>query len=147
MFTRMESAGTTDLHFCLDPASGLRAIIAIHSTHLGPAIGGCRFLPYANELDAVEDALKLAKGMSYKAALAGLPHGGGKSVIIYPEHEFDRHKLMKAFGKFIEALNGHTLPRWTAAPSPPIWMLSPAAQDGSLAHHKVVILLPIQPLG
>jgi len=106
MFTRMESAGTTDLHFCLDPASGLRAIIAIHSTHLGPAIGGCRFLPYANELDAVEDALRLAKGMSYKAALAGLPHGGGKSVIIYPEHEFDRHKLMKAFGKFIKALNG-----------------------------------------
>ncbi len=106
MFTRMENAGIADLHFCLDPASGLRAIIAIHSTHLGPAIGGCRFLPYTNELDAIDDALRLAKGMSYKSALAGLPHGGGKSVIIYPEHEFDRHKLMQAFGKFIEALNG-----------------------------------------
>ncbi len=72
MLKQMENAGLTDLHFGLDPASGLKAIIAIHSTARGAAIGGCRFIHYAREQDAVTDALRLARGMSYKAALAGL---------------------------------------------------------------------------
>ncbi len=106
MLKQMENAGLTDLHFGLDPASGLRAIIAIHSTARGAAIGGCRFIHYAREQDAVTDALRLARGMSYKAALAGLPHGGGKAVVIRPEGEFDRHALMQAFGCFVNELGG-----------------------------------------
>lgn len=106
MLKQMENAGLTDLHFGLDPASGLRAIIAIHSTARGPAIGGCRFIHYAREQDAVTDALRLARGMSYKAALAGLPHGGGKAVIIKPEGDFDRTALMQAFGRFVDQLGG-----------------------------------------
>ena len=68
--------------FCNDPASGLRAIIAIYSTALGPGLGGTRFYPYANETDALVDVLNLSRGMAYKAALAGLDLGGGKAVII-----------------------------------------------------------------
>src|SRR6478609_10035102 len=68
--------------FCNDRATGLRAIVAIHSTALGPALGGTRFYPYATTADAVRDVLNLSRGMSYKAALAGLDLGGGKAVII-----------------------------------------------------------------
>lgn len=106
MFTQMEYAGTSDLHLYHDKASSLKAVIAIHSTTLGPAIGGCRFLPYSNSKDAIKDALQLAKGMSYKAALAGLPHGGGKSVIMLPDNAFDRQVLMRSFGQCIEQLQG-----------------------------------------
>lgn len=106
MLKQMENAGLTDLHFGLDPASGMKAIIAIHSTARGAAIGGCRFIHYAREQDAVTDALRLARGMSYKAALAGLPHGGGKAVVIQPEGEFDRQALMQAFGRFVDQLGG-----------------------------------------
>ncbi|MBP0048399.1 Glu/Leu/Phe/Val dehydrogenase [Marinobacterium sp. AK62] len=106
MLKQMENAGMTDLHLGLDPASGMRAIIAIHSTARGNAIGGCRFIHYAREQDAITDALRLARGMSYKAALAGLPHGGGKAVLIRPEGEFDRHALMQAFGRFVNQLGG-----------------------------------------
>ena len=89
-------------------ASGLRAVIAIHDTRLGPALGGCRFLPYAREEDALVDALRLARGMTYKAALADLPHGGGKAVLIRPETpHFDRAALFLAFGRFVEHLGGH----------------------------------------
>ncbi|WP_136679313.1 amino acid dehydrogenase [Neptunomonas sp. XY-337] len=106
MFTQMETAGIAENHLYHDHATGLRAIIAIHSTRLGPAIGGCRFIPYDHESDAIADAMRLAKGMSYKAALAGLPHGGGKSVIIKPEGAMDRTALMQAFGRFIDTLQG-----------------------------------------
>ena len=106
MFQQMESNGTARLHFFNDPATGLKAIIAIHSTIRGPAIGGCRFISYQREEDAVTDALRLARGMSYKAALAGLPHGGGKAVIIKPEHNFNRAALFNSFGHFINTLNG-----------------------------------------
>jgi leucine dehydrogenase len=106
MFEQMESAGLQDLHFAADPATGLRAIIAIHSTTLGPAIGGCRFIPYASDADAITDAIRLARGMSYKAALAGLPHGGAKAVIMKPPQEQDRQALMAAFGQFIDNLGG-----------------------------------------
>ncbi len=106
MLKQMENAGLTDLHFGLDSASGLRAIIAIHSTARGAAIGGCRFLHYPREQDAVTDAMRLAHGMSYKAALAGLPHGGGKAVVIEPEGDYDRSALMQAFGRFVDELGG-----------------------------------------
>ncbi len=77
-----EQGGHEQVVLCQDRASGLKAVIAIHSTALGPALGGTRFYPYASEADAVADALNLARGMSYKNAMAGLEHGGGKAVII-----------------------------------------------------------------
>jgi len=89
-----------------DAATGMRCIVAIHDTRLGPAIGGCRFLAYAHERDALVDALRLARGMTYKAALAGLPHGGGKTVMLRPEKLFDRAALFRAFGRFIDGLGG-----------------------------------------
>jgi leucine dehydrogenase len=85
----------------------LQAIIAVHDSRMGPALGGCRFLHYDRDEDAVIDALRLARGMTYKAALAGLGHGGGKSVIIRPKQHFDRVALFRAFGKFIDDLRGH----------------------------------------
>lgn len=106
MLQQMENAGLSDLHIGLDPASGMRAIIAIHSTALGPAIGGCRFIHYDQEEDAITDALRLARGMTYKAALAGLPHGGGKAVLIKPRDDFNRTDMMSAFGRFIHTLKG-----------------------------------------
>src|SRR5690349_11443883 len=91
------------LHFFTDADTGLRALIAIHSTRLGPALGGTRALTtYRDEGEAVTDVLRLAKGMTYKAALAGLPHGGGKAVIMLPKVKIDRVKLFEAFGRAVE---------------------------------------------
>ena len=106
MFAMMEASRMEALHLAQDPATGLKAIIAIHSTRLGPALGGCRYLPYPNEQSAIRDAIRLAQSMSYKAALAGLEQGGGKSVIIRPPHVANRGALFEAFGRFIESLNG-----------------------------------------
>ena len=95
-----------DVHFKYDKKSGLKAIIAIHDTTLGPALGGCRFVSYASTQDALYDAMRLAQGMSYKAAIAGLKLGGGKSVIIRPEKIINRKELFAAFGSFVEELGG-----------------------------------------
>lgn len=92
--------------FCFCPISGLKAIIAIHSTKLGPALGGCRIHPYRNEDQALRDALKLSETMSYKAAIAGLKHGGGKSVIIANPETQNKPELLRAFGSHLESLNG-----------------------------------------
>ena len=95
-----------DVRFFDDEASGLKAIIALHSTHLGPAAGGARFWHYARDEEGLVDALRLSRGMSYKNAMAGLPLGGGKSVILAPE---DRHKspeLLHAFGRAVDSLGG-----------------------------------------
>ena len=73
-----------ELHLCHDPESGLRAIIAIHNLSRGPAIGGCRFIEYPDTDSAIRDAMRLARGMTYKSAITNLPHGGGKAVIIRP---------------------------------------------------------------
>ena len=94
------------VHLFEDAGSGLRAIIAIHSTHLGAAAGGCRVWRYANDEAALGDALRLSQGMSYKNAMAGLPAGGGKSVILKPEGAFDRRALFEAFGRAVASLNG-----------------------------------------
>ncbi len=74
--------GHEAVHFFHDAATGLRYLVAIHDTTLGPAIGGCRMWPYASSTEAIRDALRLSRGMTYKAALAGVPYGGGKSVVI-----------------------------------------------------------------
>ncbi len=96
-----------ELHLARDAASGLQGIIAIHDSRLGPALGGCRFIHYDSEEEAIVDALRLARGMTFKAAITGLPLGGGKSVIIRPRSEFDRSALFRAFGKFVDDLGGH----------------------------------------
>ena len=92
--------------FANDPASGLRAIIAIHSTALGPALGGTRFFPYATTGDALADVLDLSRGMSYKAALAGLDLGGGKAVIIGDPQTLRSEALFRAYGRFVQSLGG-----------------------------------------
>jgi leucine dehydrogenase len=89
-----------------DPASGLKAIIAIHSTALGPALGGTRFYPYATEEEALTDVLRLARGMSYKAAAAGLDLGGGKAVIIGDPKRIKSEALLRAYGRFVGSLGG-----------------------------------------
>lgn len=106
MFRQMTEARINDIHCKFDEATGLKSIIAIHSTKRGPALGGCRIIPYSSSNDALTDAIRLAKGMSYKATLAGLNLGGGKSVIMEPEGPYDRRALFEAFGKFIEELGG-----------------------------------------
>lgn len=99
-----------DLHeqvvFCADEQSGLRAIIAIHNTALGPALGGTRFYPYESEQAALTDVLNLAKGMAYKNALAGLDLGGGKAVIIGDPAKDKSEALLRAYGRFVESLGG-----------------------------------------
>ena len=85
---------------------GLRAIIAIHSTALGPALGGTRFYPYASTDDAIVDVLNLSRGMSYKNALAGLDLGGGKAVIIGDPAELKTEALLRAYGRFVQSLDG-----------------------------------------
>ncbi|TMR22353.1 Glu/Leu/Phe/Val dehydrogenase [Nonomuraea turkmeniaca] len=92
--------------FCADEQSGLRAIIAIHNTALGPALGGTRFYPYESEQAALADVLNLAKGMAYKNALAGLDLGGGKAVIIGDPAKDKSEALLRAYGRFVESLGG-----------------------------------------
>lgn len=106
MFDTLEHAGASELHCCTDPDNKLRAIVALHSTRAGPALGGCRFLPYPSDEAAIADAIRLAQGMSFKAALAGLPFGGGKAVILRPADRFDRTLLFQAFGRFVNNLGG-----------------------------------------
>ena len=89
-----------------DPQTGLKAILAVHSTARGPAFGGCRFWSYDSELAALNDALRLSQGMSLKNALAQLPFGGGKAVIIKPAGHFDRPALFAAFGRAVQSLAG-----------------------------------------
>ncbi len=98
--------GHEQVVFCADPATGLRAVIAIYSTALGPALGGTRFYPYPTEADAVADVLELARAMAYKNALAGLDHGGGKAVIIGDPTRDKNDALLMAYGRFVQSLNG-----------------------------------------
>ncbi|MCE9789359.1 Glu/Leu/Phe/Val dehydrogenase dimerization domain-containing protein [Shewanella chilikensis] len=92
--------------FCHDKESGLRAIIAIHNTNLGPAVGGCRMWNYQSDDEALTDVLRLSRGMTYKNALAGLAMGGGKSVIIADPKTENREQLFRAFGRFVHNLGG-----------------------------------------
>ncbi|WP_418957906.1 Leu/Phe/Val dehydrogenase [Streptomyces tritici] len=101
-----EQGGHEQVVLCQDRASGLKAVIALHSTALGPALGGTRFYPYANEAEAVADALNLSRGMSYKNAMAGLEHGGGKAVIIGDPEKIKTEELLLAYGRFVASLGG-----------------------------------------
>ncbi|MFI7283170.1 Glu/Leu/Phe/Val dehydrogenase [Micromonospora chersina] len=100
------STGHEQVVFCQDKQSGLKAIIGIYSTALGPALGGTRFYPYASESDALADVLDLSRGMAYKNALAGLDLGGGKAVIWGDPEQIKSEALLRAYGRFVESLAG-----------------------------------------
>ncbi len=106
VFQELERYGHEQVCLFTDKEVGLRAIIAIHNTTLGPALGGCRMWTYADDLGAVYDALRLSRGMTYKAAAAGLNLGGGKAVVIGDPKRDKSEKVFRAFGRFIETLNG-----------------------------------------
>ncbi|MEW2412159.1 amino acid dehydrogenase [Streptomyces sp. NPDC046866] len=103
---RTEQGGHEQVVLCQDRATGLKAVIAIHSTALGPALGGTRFHAYASDEEAVLDALNLSRGMSYKNAMAGLGLGGGKAVIIGDPEVVKTEELLLAYGRFVESLGG-----------------------------------------
>ncbi|MGG5260569.1 Glu/Leu/Phe/Val family dehydrogenase [Phycicoccus avicenniae] len=102
----IDLAGHEQVAFCTDPATGLRAIIALHSTALGPGLGGTRFHPYPSTDAALADVLRLSRAMSSKNALAGLDHGGGKAVVIGDPHRDKTPELLRAYGRFVESLGG-----------------------------------------
>src|ERR1051326_3542831 len=106
LFDTIAEMGHEQLVLCQDSASGYRGIVAIHSTVLGPALGGTRFWRYASDEEAIVDALRLARGMTYKNAVAGLNLGGGKSVIIGDNKTADRELIFRAHGRFVESLGG-----------------------------------------
>ncbi len=111
VFSNLDFDGHEKVLFCHDESIGLNAIIAIHSTALGPAAGGCRMFPYNSAEEALTDVLRLSKGMSYKNAIAGLPLGGGKCVIIANPSNPNKKDLLKAFSKHVQDLKGKY---WTA---------------------------------
>jgi leucine dehydrogenase len=106
VFEKLAEYRYEQLVFCHDKATGLRAVIAIHDTTLGPALGGCRMYPYDSEDEAVVDVLRLARGMTYKAAASGLNLGGGKSVIIGDPERHKSEELFRSFGRYLETLGG-----------------------------------------
>ena len=101
-----DATGHEQVVFCQDRHTGLKAIIGIYSTALGPALGGTRFYPYASEEEAVTDALHLSRAMAYKNALAGLDLGGGKAVIWGDPAQLKSEALLRAYGRFVQSLNG-----------------------------------------
>ncbi len=106
VLARMERYDHEEVLFCFDRPTGLRAIIAIHDTTLGPALGGTRMWPYATEAEALHDVLRLSRGMTYKSSLAGLDLGGGKAVIIGDARTQKTEAMFRRFGQFVESLNG-----------------------------------------
>ncbi|MCP4460060.1 MAG: Glu/Leu/Phe/Val dehydrogenase [Cytophagales bacterium] len=111
LFDSMSNMDHEQLVFCHDKATGLKAIVGIHNTVLGPAMGGTRMWNYATEEEAVKDVLRLSRGMTFKSAIAGLNIGGGKAVIIGDVRKIKSEALLRRFGKFINSLNGKY---WTA---------------------------------
>lgn len=103
---RMENHDHEEVLFCYDRPTGLKAIIAIHDTTLGPALGGTRMWPYASETEALNDVLRLSRGMTYKSSLAGLDLGGGKAVIIGDARTQKTEAMFRRFGQFVDSLNG-----------------------------------------
>jgi leucine dehydrogenase len=106
IFDKLEQHDYEQLIFCQDKTSGLKAIICIHDTTLGPALGGTRMWNYATEEEAIEDAIRLGRGMTYKNAAAGLNLGGGKTVIIGDPLKDKNEEMFRAFGRFVQGLNG-----------------------------------------
>ncbi|OOQ61039.1 Glu/Leu/Phe/Val family dehydrogenase [Mucilaginibacter pedocola] len=106
IFSQLDALGHKKVVFCSDPDTGLKAIIAIHDTTLGPALGGTRYWAYRSEQEALQDVLRLSKAMTYKSAIAGLNLGGGKAVIIGDSRKDKTEALLRKFGRFIKNLNG-----------------------------------------
>lgn len=106
LFEKIAAYGVEELHFKSDPNSGLQAIIAIHSTLLGPALGGTRCIAYDSEDAAITDVIRLARSMSYKSAFSSLAYGGGKAVLLRPQHIADTNAYFEAYGEFINTLQG-----------------------------------------
>ncbi|HEX2602760.1 MAG TPA: Glu/Leu/Phe/Val dehydrogenase [Gemmatimonadaceae bacterium] len=106
LFDTLAEMGHEEVVLCSDPSIGYRGILAVHSTKLGPALGGTRFWHYATDEEAITDALRLSRGMTYKNAVAGLNLGGGKSIIIGDNKIKDREKIFRAHGRFVESLGG-----------------------------------------
>ena len=106
LFDTLASMGHEQVVVCSDPSVGYRGILAVHSTKLGPALGGTRFWQYDSDEEAITDALRLSRGMTYKNAVAGLQLGGGKSIIIGDNKTKDREKIFRAHGRFVESLGG-----------------------------------------
>ena len=106
VFENMSSYGHEEIVYCSDSNTGLKAIIAIHNTTIGPALGGCRMWNYNSEKEALDDVLRLSRGMSYKAAIAGLNLGGGKAVIIGDSKISKNEILFRSFGRFVQGLAG-----------------------------------------
>ena len=106
LFDRLAEMGHEQIVLCSEPSAGYRGIIAVHSTVLGPALGGTRFWSYASDEEAIVDALRLARGMTYKNAVAGLNLGGGKSVIIGDNKTKNREMIFRAHGRFVDGLGG-----------------------------------------
>ncbi|WP_173916204.1 branched-chain amino acid dehydrogenase [Halobacillus sp. Marseille-Q1614] len=136
IFEYMSKYDYEQLVMCHDKASGLKAIIAIHDTTLGPALGGTRMWTYASEEAAIEDALRLAKGMTYKNAAAGLNLGGGKTVIIGNPKEDKNEAMFRAFGRYIQGLNG----RYITAED-----VGTTEQDMDLIHEETDYVTGISP--
>ena len=106
VFSQLDAFGHQKVVYCSDPSTGLKAIIAIHDTTLGPALGGTRMQPYKSENEALQDVLRLSRSMTYKSAITGLNLGGGKAVIIGDSRLHKSEALMRRFGRFIENFNG-----------------------------------------
>lgn len=106
VFDHVEFDNHEEVVFCFDEATGLKAIIAVHDTTMGPSLGGTRMWNYANTAEALTDVLRLSRGMTYKSALAGLPLGGGKAVIIGDAKTDKSPELFKAYGRFVDSLGG-----------------------------------------
>ena len=118
IFKTMTELDHEQLVFCREPGIGYRGLIAIHNTVLGPALGGTRYWQYQSEQEAVVDALRLARGMTYKAAVAGLSLGGGKSVILMDPKVTDREAVFRAHGRFVESLKGRYITAEDVGTSP-----------------------------
>ena len=106
IFEKISDKNHEQVVYCNDPSSGLKAIIAVHNTVLGPALGGCRMYPYESEEDALVDVLRLSRGMTYKASISNLNLGGGKAVIIGDPNKDKSEVLLRSFGKFVQSLGG-----------------------------------------
>lgn len=118
LFRYAEFLNFGEVHFKFDQATGLRAIVAVHSLKNGPAIGGCRLVHYPSVDKALEDAMRLGQMMSYKAALSKLPHGGAKAVLIKPKVIKDREAYFEAYGDFVNSLGGNYITAVDSGTSP-----------------------------
>jgi valine dehydrogenase (NAD+) len=149
VFSRSTFADHEQVVFCSEPRSGLRAIIAVHSTALGPALGGTRFRPYADDEEALDDVLRLSAAMTYKNACAGLDHGGGKAVIIGDPATHKTEALLRAYGRFLAALDGRYVTACDvgtyvedmdviARECPPQWVTGRSPDDGGAGDSGVL---------